>query len=434
MQPSASRVLGVDLACRSWDDTGTALVEFTHDGWAKCRVGVLQWPDRQVSPVEMASLIDAYARENGVSAVCLDGPQGWRRPGIGPSTRPGVGRLAEYEVRAQGKVGEYGNTYPRNQAPWITFCITVYDQLLACPGVLLANDPDATRFTPPHGGYILAEVYPTSTWRASGLTPLPGKQRTTLGRMLDAERWLATRYGMPTGFVQCRANHDHLQAVVAALPGVGLLGGPVVPEPNGEKADNIQASLNVPAHRVEGLIWDARPAIPGDLPPVDRTPPGPPVPVDGGNPLLPDDRDQTGDDVLSRGARLLSHLIKLAQGGDAAGVGYADFVVAVNGVSDYSEVVGRNYAQSDFGWVVELADQVTDAARGALKVSRGETTIRVGMDSFIWLKKVPHILARRAFADHQQKYGYTPEQWAAVFPEAARRVMSLDEARRAAAG
>ena len=134
------------------------------------------------------------------------------------------------------------------------------------------------------------------------------------------------------------------------------------------------------------------------------------------------------------GARLFRHLVELVRGGDAAGVGYADFVVAAYGAADYPEVAGRAYAQGDFGWVVELADQVTAAAGGPAEVARDGTAVRVGMDSLVWPTRRPHVLSDRAFADHRRKYGYTPEQWAAVFPEAARRVVPVDEARRAAAG
>jgi hypothetical protein len=252
--------------------------------------------------------------------------------------------------------------------------------------------------------------------------------------MSDARRWLAARYGMPAGFVPDRGSHDDLQAVVAALPGVGLLGGPAVPEPSGTAAFPVGPAGAAPAHRAEGLIWDARPAVPGDLPPANATPPAPPPPGDAGNPLLPDDRDESGDEVLTRGGQLFRHLVELARGGDAAGVGYADFVVAAYGAADYAEVAGRAYARSDFGWVVELADQVTAAAGGPAEVSRGGAAIRVGMDSLVWPTRRPHVLAGRALADHRRKYGYTPEEWAAVFPEAARRVVPADEARRAAGG
>ena len=431
----AIRVVGVHLAHRSGSDNASALLEFDPSGWRGCRrANVNPWPDGPVTVEAMVDVLDAQARANAVAAVCLDGPQGWREPGVGANDRPGCGRMAEYEVRAPGKVGEYGRTYPRNQAQWMTFCIDVFNGLLARPGVRLANDPVVTRLPPPVGGYYLLEVYPTAIWRASELAPLPGRHRTTLGRRMDGQRWLVTRYRMPDWFV-LNGVHDDLQAVVAALPGVGLFGGPAVPKPHGIPARWLAAAGTVPAHRVEGLIWDASPAIPGELPPTDRSPPAAPTPPpDGENPLLPDDRDEDGEMVFDRGVNLFRHLVRLAQGGESVGIEDADFVIAMYGAQDYTEVMGRGYANRDREWIIQLADQVTALARGCDEVTRGGTTIRVGMDSFIWPTQKPHTISGQGLAEHRMKYGSTMEDWAEAFPEESRRLLSRHEARRAASG
>ena len=62
---------------------------------------------------------------------------------------------------------------------------------------------------------------------------------------------LRAAYGLPAGAQP--AGHDDLQALVAALPAVGLLGGPATPVPHG------RPPRLVGGVRVEGLIWDACP-------------------------------------------------------------------------------------------------------------------------------------------------------------------------------
>lgn len=465
MPMSSIRVLGIDLAIKTWADNGSALVEFAASGWQSCRVGVVPWLNDAPGPVppdEMAKVLDAFARGNGVAAICLDGPQGWREPGLTSAERPGCGRWAEYEVRAQGKMGEYGETFPRNQAPWMRYCIEVFSHLLARPGVVLVNDRDGVNLAASPNGYYLLEVFPTSIWRASGLAPLPGKRRTTPARLADGRRWLAARYSMPAGFIPDRGSHDDLQAVVAALPGVGLLGGPAVPEPNGKPAGT--ATTDGVAHRVEGLIWDARPALPGKLseqpdplvapmPPADKKAPeavtvgkgvdpsghlsGGVLLPSGDSPLLADERDEAGDAAVERGVRLFHHLLAVQTQVGAVGIGYANFAVAVHGVDRYPDLMGREYRVWDTGRVIELADQITEAARllgEEFTTTRNGTTIRVGMDTFIWPIVPPHQVAARGLAEHQRKYGYSPEEWETVFPAKLRRLLGIDEARLAAGG
>lgn len=423
MASTTLTALGIDLASSRWGDNGSASIQFTSDGWAKCGVRVITWPGGPLTPAALADSINTYARQTGAAAVCLDGPQGWRTPGITTYDRPGVGRWCEHEVNAQGKTGEYGHTYPRTQASWIRFCISVFDELLAKSGVVLANNPDATRLDRLVNGYWLLEVFPTSIWRSSGLPPLPGKARTTLGRMDEARGYLTARYGMPNGTLPDHGSHDDLQALVAALSGVGLLGGPAIAEANGFPAAERSAQGDVPVHRVEGLIWDARPRHPGPVPAKAAVAPKPPCPANGSNPLLPDDRDPEGDAVYTRGVALFRHLAGRHAAGEAMGIGYADVVAMLYGVSDFAAVAGRPFAQSDIDRTIELADQVTHAAGGPVELSRGKSSLNAGMDSFIWPKQPPHQLSAKALTEHQRKYGYTAEEWEAGFPEFNRKLV-----------
>ncbi|MFO0265041.1 MAG: hypothetical protein ACK53V_25750, partial [Planctomycetota bacterium] len=61
----------------------------------------------------MADVIERTVREQQISAVSLDGPQGWREPNA--AARRGGGRVCEYLARCQGKTGEFGRTYPQTQ-------------------------------------------------------------------------------------------------------------------------------------------------------------------------------------------------------------------------------------------------------------------------------------------------------------------------------
>lgn len=261
-------VLGIDLASARWTFNGSALLHFHAESRAFTRVvpGAITWPgaDTPLTPQAMAEVIHAFALREHVRAVALDGPHAWRNP-LTPADAPGVGRRCEYQCRTQGKTGVYPITYPGTQFAWIDFCVQVFDALLAQPGVRLAYAPatGVARTTevcgveaPPIGdasdGYVVLECFPTSIWRASGLTPLPAKaKRPDVQAHYDR---LAAAYALPPVPV---TNHDDLQAIVAALAGVGAIGGPVQALPRGEACWMAEHADGL--RRVEGFIWDAAP-------------------------------------------------------------------------------------------------------------------------------------------------------------------------------
>lgn len=248
---TTSRVLGVDLASGKWSDNGSALLEFDGDRFTGFTAPAIVWPSRALDPGAIAVAIDAFARAEGVCAVSLDGPQGWRDPGS-PDGTPGVGRRCEYACRTQGKTGVRPVTFPGSQRPWIEFCIEVFDRLLALPDVSLANDP--AHPASPKTGYVLLECFPTSAWRSSGLDALPGKRkRPDLAPYLEA---LTQAYALP-GPPKPVTSHDDVQGLVAALCAVPFAGGPAIAEPRGASAWLIHGPGG--AVRVEGLIWDVRP-------------------------------------------------------------------------------------------------------------------------------------------------------------------------------
>lgn len=237
------RVLGIDVASASWADVGAAAVDFDGDRITAVVPAPITWPNEPLTPIALARTIDWFAREYAVSAIGLDGPQGWRDPDTDVNL-PGVGRRCEYLCRTQGKTGAYRRTYPANQVGWIEFSIELFRHLLAFPGVTLAGEGD-----PDTKGYLVLECFPTSAWRSSGLRPLPAKsKKPPLGGYRDS---LREAYGLPEFDT---SSHDDLQAVVAALCAVGAIGGPVIPVPRG------LASSLIATGRVEGLIWDVTPA------------------------------------------------------------------------------------------------------------------------------------------------------------------------------
>jgi len=243
-------VLGIDVASSKWSAVGSATVEFDDEANAFTRVvaGAITWPAVPLTAEALADAIDAFARREGVRAVALDGPQGWRDPATAEGT-PGVGRRCEYECRTQGKTGAYPRTFPGTQRAWIEFSVEVFANLLARPGVELAEPalkPSAST------SYVVLECFPTSAWRSSGLVPLPAKgKRPDLAPCL---RSLTAAYRLPPTSV---STHDDLQAIVAALAAAAAVGGPAVAEPKGAPA-NLIVHAGSPL-RIEGYIWDVKP-------------------------------------------------------------------------------------------------------------------------------------------------------------------------------
>lgn len=244
-------VLGIDLASAKWSSVGSATIEFDDEANTFTRVvaGAITWPAAPLTPDALADAIDAFTRREGVCAVALDGPQGWRDPATPDATR-GVGRRCEYECRTQGKTGAYPRTFPGTQRKWIEFSIEVFARLLARPGVALA-DPTVAPETP--NRYVVLECFPTSAWRSSGLAALPGK-----GRRPDLTpywRSLAAAYGLPDAHV---STHDDLQAVVAALTAAAAAGGPAIVDRKGVRG-TVLAGADGSQRRIEGFIWDVKP-------------------------------------------------------------------------------------------------------------------------------------------------------------------------------
>ena len=420
--------LGIDLASRSWQDNGSAIIRFSAKEpavWNSVECGCVKWPTAELTARAMAKAIEQVVVDRGIAAVSLDGPQGWREPNA--PDRKGVGRHCEYESRCQGKTGNYGKTFPQTQHGWIRFCIEVFNELVAGGKAIVANDPEQLRVEElSDGKFWLLECFPTSTWRASQLATLPGKSRVGKNRDLVAAyaRSLQQRYGLPD-LDPWRGTHDDLQAIVAALPAAGLLGGPCKAEPKGKSGWSAKATDATPEHWVEGLIWDATlpqtelaksVALPAVLSKDSAA-------SDTANPLLIDDRDDGSEILLNRGVHLFRYLANLVNQGEAVGVGYAQLVCCVHGVESFVSEANRQYAQSDTTNVLRLAQQITDENGGPISVTRNGVTIDAAMDAFVWRKKSPHDRPTRAF----QFASYSEQEWRHVFPDGNRRLLNAGE-------
>ena len=239
------------MASSKWSSVGSATIEFDPMSRKFTRVvaGAISWPALPLTARALADAIDTFARREGICAVALDGPQGWRDPATPVGTR-GVGRRCEYLCRTQGKTGAYPRTYPAPQRGWIEFSVAVFDALLAKPGVVLAR-PEVT--PPVDAGYVVLECFPTSAWRSSGLRALPGKSRKP--DLKPYLRDLTAVYELPATSV---TSHDDLQAIVAALIAAAVAGGPAIPMPRGAPEGLVTCPDGKPL-RIEGYIWDARP-------------------------------------------------------------------------------------------------------------------------------------------------------------------------------
>jgi hypothetical protein len=371
----------------------------------------------------MSNAIRQFVHDEGIAAVSLDGPQGWRLPNV--ENRRGVGRWCEFQARTQGKTGEFGRTYPGTQQPWIRFCIDVFSALLEDDNVLIVNDPSCGIVKTLSCGFWLIECFPTSTWRTSGLKALPGKSRMRRQAVDPWWQMLRDSYQLPKG-TGWTGTHDDLQALVAALPAAALLGGPCVAVPRGLAGAITPSTQTTPAHWTEGIIWDCSPneaynhqvgaEVSSEVSQIDTD--------DTANPILIDERDEVAEALLARGTALFRWLVKRANAGDSVGIGYSQFACIVHGVTSFRDIAGRNYTPSDTRHVVHLAHQVTDAANGRQEIRKNGAVLNVGIDTFIWPQEQPHVRPEQAFATED----YSFREWLIAFPDGSRRLLDTSEA------
>ncbi len=426
-EPSIRRVLGIDVASRSWKDVGVAVVESTTSGWRRVTVDEFSEPTGRTAQ-SLADAIDALARRLECDAVILDGPQGWRDPAA--ADRPGVGRACEYSTRTQGKVGVFGSCYPRPQLSWVQVSTDTFAALLRKQGVALANAAPLPYARPP-GGYWVMECFPTQTWRSLAIRPLPGKSRTASAGVEVWARALWRCLQLPPPVPPL--SHDQLQAVVACLPAAAALGGPLRPRVHGEAARSVSLPVD---HSIEGYIWDVERESTAEW--VD---PGAGVVTEPGLrdeedapdarscTFLPDERSDLFDDLVAKGALLFEELVEVANhGAMAEGIDYAYFVATLYGEPSFRDVAERNFQNAtDVNTTLLLAQRITEAA-GRRCVSRNGCSIDAGMDTFIWNQDANR--PENAWRNTWMPVPYSRAEWLAVFPDDQRAVRTKDGLQR----
>ena len=135
----------------------------------------------------------------------------------------------------------------------------------------------------------------------------------------------------------------------------------------------------------------------------------------------------------ARGQNLFRYLAGQANKGRAVGISYDRFVSFLHGKPKYSDVMNRNYAQSDTNRIIDIAHEITDSV-GRIDVKRGAVLISSGMDTFIWQKAHPHNRSQGAWNHPVYTLPYGPEEWRRVFPDGLREIVKDRELEMVARG
>jgi len=197
-------ILSIDLASRNYSDLGLChlAVRGRPEILNPAALGLTGAP----SPVDLASAIDRFCRQEDVSVLLLDGPQGWRWPESSIQHM----RLCERVLNTPARTGDPGQVKPRTYLHFVQFSIEVFREFRLRHGwsLLVEDWPSHTNKR------WVVETFPSVAWDLLGLPRLPGKQRCGA---LEVEAWRirlegATPYTLPKGL-----SHDELQAI-AALP------------------------------------------------------------------------------------------------------------------------------------------------------------------------------------------------------------------------
>ena len=144
-----TKVLGMVLSEKRWEDNRAAVLSFCttpEPHWTNVQLNVLALPTDQSKPhpKKLAQIIHEFARKNGIAAIALAGPQGWRHPtdrtkGEWLTKRGGKGRprhacqnrLCEYQTSCWGDNGtptfeKFEKNISSSKYEWNRFCIEVF--------------------------------------------------------------------------------------------------------------------------------------------------------------------------------------------------------------------------------------------------------------------------------------------------------------------
>ncbi len=283
--PRRIRVLGLALSEKSWSENsvvGLSFLRTERPAWVGVVVRPIAWPAVPLTPKRLVDTLMQFARSQGVSAIGISGPQAWRSPKgtrvpggvhalrkdwsdpIERMVRKGAGRWADNQdpTHWQRPVGTFRKVKPPLTAKYVEFCIQVWEALRHQPDTHLLNDQDRHPASDdrPRERILLLESSTKSAFRGvPRLGRVYGHIRSTSVRDVpDLFELAREAYGLPPAPLVLASD---LEALGAGLPAAAVCGGPCeVPPPAGTPAFDAQASETVPAHRVEGLLWSAKPS------------------------------------------------------------------------------------------------------------------------------------------------------------------------------
>ena len=212
------RVLSIDLAYTTVQNLGICLLE--EDRGIVKEFNFLQPSQLGLAdppvPALFGEAIYSFCVDEGVRLLILDGPQGWKDPG----SELVHCRRCERILNAPAKTGIAGQVKPANYIRFVEFSISVFRELVE-RGALLARSP---RIEPPSDRLLVLESLPLSAWRKLRIPPLPAKARATEADCEERFAAVAKLFGLKSNR---RPSHDELQALIAGLGGVAILGGNV---------------------------------------------------------------------------------------------------------------------------------------------------------------------------------------------------------------
>ncbi len=205
-------VVSIDLAYRSYDDFGVAVLESGPSGAVYEVVPLWAGASRTPEPYKVADLAIRICERVGASVLLLDGPQGWKDPDNGLTHS----RRCERLLNAPAKTGLPGTVKPSNYLPFVTFAVKVFDSL---------QTRGWDRFDTATwllGHHVAVESFPLSAWRSLQLPALPAKGKA---QEADIRRHVTSLVELKLLAAGTLPNHDQLQAVVAGLAGLAMIGG-----------------------------------------------------------------------------------------------------------------------------------------------------------------------------------------------------------------
>ena len=207
-------ILSIDLASNRYRDIGVAVLTATRDESV-----AVEFVDPVASGLRGRPCVEDLTRwlaelavHNESDVIFIDGPQGWKDPSNGLVHA----RQCERLLATPGKTGLPGFVKPGSWTRMAAFSIEMFDALSGCGYLRVESADDLLP-----GRKLAIESFPTSAWRTLGLKPLPGKARTSAFQL---SAWTTMLGGLvPLTFMRA-PSHDELQALVAGLAGLPLLG------------------------------------------------------------------------------------------------------------------------------------------------------------------------------------------------------------------